>query len=122
MSTHMGAPEGVTETLPAAGLRQMVAKTQFAITGEDTRFFLNGGLLVLKADSMSLVATDGHRLALVTVPRETGEPASRSRARQAAATRVVPRSWKNCSAADSHSTGCPQPSASAAEAPRRRHR
>ncbi|MGE0592080.1 MAG: DNA polymerase III subunit beta [Vicinamibacterales bacterium] len=51
-------------------LRQMVAKTHFAITGEDTRFFLNGALLVLRATEMSLVATDGHRLALVTVPRE----------------------------------------------------
>jgi DNA polymerase-3 subunit beta len=51
-------------------LREMVAKTQFAITGEDTRFFLNGALFVLRADSMSLVATDGHRLALVTVKRD----------------------------------------------------
>ena len=48
----------------------MVAKTQFAITGEDTRYFLNGALFVLRPDSMSLVATDGHRLALVTVPRD----------------------------------------------------
>ena len=47
----------------------MVAKTQFAITGEDTRFFLNGALFVLRSDSMSLVATDGHRLALVNVSR-----------------------------------------------------
>ena len=45
----------------------MVAKTQFAITGEDTRYFLNGALFVLKPDEMSLVATDGHRLALVSV-------------------------------------------------------
>src|SRR5439155_16889761 len=44
--------------------------TQFAITGEDTRYFLNGALFVLRGDSMSLVATDGHRLALVTCPRE----------------------------------------------------
>ena len=51
----------------------MVAKTQFAITGEDTRYFLNGALFVLRPDSMSLVATDGHRLALVTVPREQGK-------------------------------------------------
>ena len=57
------------ETLGSAGLRQMVAKTHFAITGEDTRYFLNGGLLVLKAGAMSLVATDGHRLALVSVSR-----------------------------------------------------
>jgi DNA polymerase-3 subunit beta len=57
-------------TLPRTALREMVAKTQFAITGEDTRFFLNGALFVLRPDSMSLVATDGHRLALVTVNRD----------------------------------------------------
>jgi DNA polymerase-3 subunit beta len=57
-------------TLPREALREMVAKTQFAITGEDTRYFLNGALFVLRTDSMSLVATDGHRLALVTVKRE----------------------------------------------------
>src|SRR3979409_1644409 len=48
----------------------MVAKTQFAITGEDTRYFLNGALFVLKPREMSLVATDGHRLALVSVVRD----------------------------------------------------
>ncbi len=59
-----------TATLPRAGIKEMVSKTQFAITGEDTRYFLNGALFVLRPDSLSLVATDGHRLALVTVPRE----------------------------------------------------
>jgi DNA polymerase III subunit beta len=57
-------------TLPRTSVREMVAKTQFAITGEDTRFFLNGALFVLKPHEMSLVATDGHRLAIVTVARE----------------------------------------------------
>ncbi len=56
-------------TLSRDALKQMVGKTQFAITGEDTRYFLNGALFVLKPDGMSLVATDGHRLALVSVPR-----------------------------------------------------
>ncbi len=59
-------------TLPREPIRQMVAKTMFAITGEDTRYYLNGALFVLKPDGMSLVATDGHRLALVTVTAETG--------------------------------------------------
>src|SRR6187200_3542333 len=57
-------------TLPRAPLKEMVARTQFAITGEDTRYFLNGALFILKPDSMTLVSTDGHRLALITVPRE----------------------------------------------------
>ncbi len=60
----------VTATLPRAALSHMVAKTQFAITGEDTRYFLNGALFVLGPDKMSLVSTDGHRLALISVPRE----------------------------------------------------
>jgi len=59
-------------TLPSAALRQMIAKTQFAITGEDTRYFLNGAKFVLKPDSLTLVATDGHRLALVEVPHKVG--------------------------------------------------
>ena len=69
-------PEGggaATVMLPRAALKEMVAKTQFAITGEDTRYFLNGALFVLRSDSMSLVATDGHRLALVKVKRD-GKP------------------------------------------------
>ena len=57
-------------TLPRDVMKQMVAKTQFAITGEDTRYFLNGALFIQKPDMMSLVATDGHRLALISVPRE----------------------------------------------------
>jgi DNA polymerase-3 subunit beta len=60
-------------SLPREVLKQMVAKTQFAITGEDTRYFLNGALFILRADSMGLVSTDGHRLALVNVPREKGK-------------------------------------------------
>ena len=57
-------------SLPRAGLREMVTKTQFAITGEDTRYFLNGALFVLQPGKMQLVATDGHRLALVTTTRD----------------------------------------------------
>ena len=59
-----------TATLPRDVMKHMVAKTQFAITGEDTRYFLNGALFILRSDAMSLVATDGHRLALITVPRD----------------------------------------------------
>jgi DNA polymerase-3 subunit beta len=59
-------------TLPSAALRQMIAKTQFAITGEDTRYFLNGAKFVLNPESLILVATDGHRLALVEVKHSLG--------------------------------------------------
>jgi len=59
-------------SLPRKALKEMVAKTQFAITGEDTRYFLNGAKFVLKPESLTLVATDGHRLALVEVSHEVG--------------------------------------------------
>src|ERR1700744_459761 len=47
----------------AASLRNMIAKTIFAISNEESRYTLNGALLVLKNESMAMVATDGHRLA-----------------------------------------------------------
>ena len=69
-------PEGggsPTVALPPQALKEMVSKTQFAITGEDTRYFLNGAQFVIKDGSMSLVATDGHRLALVTVALDASQ-------------------------------------------------
>jgi DNA polymerase-3 subunit beta len=49
--------------LPAAALRDLIARTAFAITAEDARYYLAGALLVLEKDGVSMVATDGHRLA-----------------------------------------------------------
>src|SRR5579884_2920377 len=46
-------------------LAQMIARTIFAISAEESRFTLNGALLVLKEHGLTMVATDGHRLALV---------------------------------------------------------
>jgi len=59
-------------TLPGTELKRMITHTRFAITSEDTRYFLNGAQLVLEPDAMSMVATDGHRLALVKVKAEIG--------------------------------------------------
>jgi DNA polymerase III subunit beta len=49
--------------IPAGVLRQMIAKTTFAIANEESRYTLNGALMVLKPESITMVATDGHRLA-----------------------------------------------------------
>lgn len=49
--------------IPAPVLRQLIAKTIFAISNEESRYTLNGALLVLKPESITMVATDGHRLA-----------------------------------------------------------
>ncbi len=49
--------------IPAPVLRSMISKTGFAIASEESRYTLNGALMVLKPESMTMVATDGHRLA-----------------------------------------------------------
>ncbi len=51
--------------IPAGVLRSMIAKTGFAIASEESRYTLNGALMVLKPESITMVATDGHRLAHV---------------------------------------------------------
>lgn len=55
-------------SLPAALLQTLIAKTAFAISIEESRYTLNGALLLLKPDSITMVATDGHRLAHVESP------------------------------------------------------
>jgi len=50
--------------IPAAVMESLISKTKFAISMEESRYTLNGGLLILKPDTLAMVATDGHRLAL----------------------------------------------------------
>jgi DNA polymerase-3 subunit beta len=49
--------------IPAALLRGLIQRTSFAITAEDARYYLAGALLVIEKEAVSMVATDGHRLA-----------------------------------------------------------
>src|SRR5579884_3174535 len=66
-------------TMPAAGivkipaqvLHTMISKTIFAISSEESRYTLNGALMVLKPESITMVATDGHRLAHIEKAHET---------------------------------------------------
>jgi len=60
----------VTEayTVPLDELKTMVGKVRFAITHEETRFQLNGALLKVQPNKMEMVATDGHRMALINFP------------------------------------------------------
>jgi DNA polymerase-3 subunit beta len=62
--------------IPAKVLRAMIGKTIFAIANEESRYTLNGALLVLKPESITMVATDGHRLAHVERPGEKFEGVS----------------------------------------------
>jgi len=64
----------VTESykIPLDELKTMVAKVKFAITHEETRFQLNGALLKVQPAKMEMVATDGHRMALINFPQGNG--------------------------------------------------
>jgi DNA polymerase III subunit beta len=50
--------------IPAAVMESLIGKTKFAISMEESRYTLNGGLLILKPETLAMVATDGHRLSL----------------------------------------------------------
>jgi DNA polymerase-3 subunit beta len=58
-----------TYTIPLDELKTMVSKVIFAITHEETRFQLNGALLKVQPTKMEMVATDGHRMALINFPQ-----------------------------------------------------
>jgi DNA polymerase-3 subunit beta len=62
--------------IPAQVLRGMIARTSFAIANEESRYTLNGALMVLKPESITMVATDGHRLAHVERSNEKFEGVS----------------------------------------------
>jgi len=62
--------------IPAQVLRGMIARTGFAIANEESRYTLNGALMVLKPESITMVATDGHRLAHVERSGESFEGVS----------------------------------------------
>jgi DNA polymerase III subunit beta len=51
--------------LPQAKIKSMLKKTSFAISTDESRYVLNGIFISLKEHKMTMVATDGRRLALV---------------------------------------------------------
>ncbi|MBX9739246.1 MAG: DNA polymerase III subunit beta, partial [Beijerinckiaceae bacterium] len=63
-------------SLPAGDLKKLIDKTQFAISTEETRYYLNGIYVhTIEVDGHTMlraVATDGHRLARVEIPAPSG--------------------------------------------------
>jgi DNA polymerase-3 subunit beta len=61
--------------LPARLLAELIDRTRFAISTEETRYYLNGIFLHVSDDDQPVLkaaATDGHRLARFTLPRPEG--------------------------------------------------
>ncbi len=65
-----------TFSLPAGDLKRLIDKTQFAISTEETRYYLNGIYLHTQESGghtmLRAVATDGHRLARLEAPAPAG--------------------------------------------------
>ncbi|WAC26387.1 DNA polymerase III subunit beta [Ancylobacter sp. SL191] len=69
------APEGVKLALPGKAFAEALGRVEFAISTEETRYYLNGIFIHRAAlpegdPRLTLVATDGHRLSLVRLPGE----------------------------------------------------
>src|SRR6266446_3445871 len=63
-----------TFKLAAADLKRLIDKTQFAISTEETRYYLNAIYLhTAETPTLRAVATDGHRLAQFELPPPAGD-------------------------------------------------
>jgi DNA polymerase-3 subunit beta len=58
--------------LSAAVLAQLIDRTRFAISTEETRYYLNGIFIHVSDEELKAAATDGHRLARYTIKRPDG--------------------------------------------------
>jgi len=66
-------PTVAVTSISSVALKTLIARTIFAISNEESRYTLNGALLVIKAESLAMVATDGHRLSFVEKTNENLE-------------------------------------------------
>lgn len=57
--------EAKLEAIQSADLKEMIDKTVFAVSTDETRYNINGFLLEKEDSTIRMVATDGHRLALI---------------------------------------------------------
>jgi DNA polymerase-3 subunit beta len=64
-------PSVAVTSISTPALKTLIARTIFAISNEESRYTLNGALLVIKSESLAMVATDGHRLSFVEKPNES---------------------------------------------------
>ena len=65
---------GATFSIPQKTLKDLVNQVHFAMAVHDIRYYLNGILFVAEGKTLTLVATDGHRLALAQAQLETDVP------------------------------------------------
>ena len=61
-------------TLPQATMKRLIEATQFSMAHQDVRYYLNGMLFETEGSELRTVATDGHRLAVCSMPLEASLP------------------------------------------------
>jgi DNA polymerase-3 subunit beta len=66
---------GTPFTIPQKTLKGLIDQVHFAMAVHDIRYYLNGILFIAEGKTLTLVATDGHRLALAQSPLDTEVPA-----------------------------------------------
>ncbi|MBL8539783.1 MAG: DNA polymerase III subunit beta [Betaproteobacteria bacterium] len=70
-----GSTVGASFSVEQRALRNLLSLVQYAMAQQDIRYYLNGLLLIIEDGTITVVATDGHRLALATLA--TGASTSR---------------------------------------------
>lgn len=55
-------------SLPQSTLKQLIEATQFSMAHQDVRYYLNGMLFETEGEELRTIATDGHRLAVCSMP------------------------------------------------------
>lgn len=69
-----GVDFGPTFAIPQATLKRLINQVHFAMAVHDIRYYLNGILFIAEGTQLTLVATDGSRLALAQHPLQTEVP------------------------------------------------
>jgi DNA polymerase III beta subunit len=73
---HFKFPADKGVTIPVAVWRTLIARTLFCVSPDESRPGLNAALLILNAKSITMVATDGHRLSVIEKPGQVPEGVS----------------------------------------------
>jgi DNA polymerase-3 subunit beta len=67
---HMPEPIKTTLAIDGAALKTMIDRTRIAVSADESRYTINGTLLSTENGTVTMVATDGHRMSVVTAPGE----------------------------------------------------
>jgi DNA polymerase III subunit beta len=87
--------ESYSVQMPAAALHNLISRTIFSITQEESRYALNGALFAYSDAELQMVATDGHRLALAAQVNRSEADHSDSPEQGAKTSVIIPKKALN---------------------------